>query len=222
MFQGQSWDLDHERNLERLNGAARHEINRQSLHHRHLRLGKWLWRVLAKFEMAVNQRQISCVTIIEAHEDYQRFFVYLMCTGRMVLQDALLTYRKHLTSKNFSCVGHADNTDNAFQDEEMHRNIMRLLAGATPSNQRVRRFRAMGYSYLWVKTFAEIDVLAYKKTFRRPLWRIIKAAKPFHALSGFREKWTITSTDAESLQHETPSRLSTGTSHSNDHDAELD
>lgn len=179
ILQGQSWDFDHAKNLEKLNDQARRELNTQSLHHRHLVLAKKLWKIIAQFDKAVEHKVISLSTINEARAEYHRFFIYLTFTVKIILQDALLTYRKHLTSKGFSCLGHVNNSLSASKDEEIHRSTMLMLVGLTPQSQRVRRFRVLGYNPLWVRTFVKLNAWAYKKAYRDPLWRIIKAAEPF-------------------------------------------
>mmetsp|Transcript_36287 Transcript_36287/g.102547 ORF Transcript_36287/g.102547 Transcript_36287/m.102547 type:complete len:487 (-) Transcript_36287:383-1843(-) len=172
---GLSWEWHHSRNLEKIGEMARRSINVKSLFHRHNSMQKQLWAVLQRLqEIPEKKPRVKRELIKEIYEDFQRFYVYLLYTVRIVLEDALFFYRKHLHEDELIVLGHAQMR---FPDAELVRRAMVLMAGGTPSNQLRRRFSVLGYGWLALQTSLSIDRREYRKSFVEPLHSVRKEAE---------------------------------------------
>ena len=175
-LQGLSWEWHHAQNLQKLSEVVRREINVRSLSHRHHNMQKQLWGVLQSlndFHDSPGNRFYKAQAMECIHENFQRFYVYLLYTVRIVLEDALFFYRKHMSEEDYVILGHAQSK---CQDHELLKVAMMLMVGGTPANQRKQRFELMGYGWVAQRTSLMLERREYNRLFVGPLSAVRKEA----------------------------------------------
>mmetsp|Transcript_23961 Transcript_23961/g.57108 ORF Transcript_23961/g.57108 Transcript_23961/m.57108 type:complete len:456 (-) Transcript_23961:103-1470(-) len=178
---GLSWHGHHVKNLSKLNDATCRAINRQSLLRRHEIVQKKLWAIHNLFQENRWRHSVLSSTIARAHEDYEKFYVYLLQTVQIILEDALFFYRCNLTEWNVSCVGDAADLVSRSMDMDLLNTAVAMMAGATPKQQRMKRFRAMGYTWLSAVVTIFFGARKFEREFARPLRDVVARARRVEA-----------------------------------------
>ena len=181
MLQGLSWVWDHDKNVEQLSETASRSINIKGLQHRYDTGSKKVWRVLEKLEHVQerlsNRRQCTpeklCNDLSAISKLYEEFYIYLVGTAQIVLEDCLLCYRQNLHDGNISCVASALKMSN--RTDGVIESAVAIIAGATPPKQRLTRFKAMGFQGLSARSTTILGNITYKRTFAWPLNEVISA-----------------------------------------------
>ena len=181
MLQGLSWEWDHNKNVEQLSETALRSINIKGLQHRYDTGSRKVWMVLEKLEQVQerlsNPRRCNTQQLSNALSTisklYEEFYIYLVGTSQIVLEDCLFCYRQNLHEGNISCVASA--LKRSHQTDGVIDSATAIMAGATPPKQRLARFKAMGFHGLAARSTTILGTIAYKRTFAWPLNGVISA-----------------------------------------------
>ena len=184
MSQGLSWEWDHDKNVEKLSETASRSINIKGLQHRYDTGSRKVWMVLEKLEQVQerlsNPRRCNTQKLSNALSTisklYEEFYIYLVGTAQIVLEDCLFCYRQNLHEGNISCVASALKRSN--RTDGVIDAAVAIMAGATPPKQRLARFKAMGFhglGRLAARSTTILGTIAYKRTFAGPLNGVISA-----------------------------------------------
>ena len=178
IMQGLSWEWDHVKNLSKVGEMHAENMNCNGLKHRHTHMHKKAWVVLEKLGRlmtivkAPDWKDIS-ESVESVHASYIEFFVYLVYTSQIVLEDALFFYRSQLKENEVSSVGRAAARHSAY--DELLDWALNIIVGATPKNQRHERLQAMGYDWMRARIVSLSCARIYQRKFVKPLDAIISA-----------------------------------------------
>ena len=164
-------------------------MNRAGIKHRHDRVFQKAWKILETLDnmMSIPDREVKtrhremtklAGTSVSMYED---FYVYLIYTAQIVLENALFSYRAGMSEYQFSCVGKIAYTNNMEDRTIIYAEI--IMVGGTPSRQRYNRLRVMGYDWISARKAIAFGGAAYQRTFIKPLNVIISAAARLGASS---------------------------------------
>ena len=179
-------------------------MNCNGLKHRHTHMHKKAWVVLEKLGRLMKTVKESdwkdiSESVESVHASYIEFFVYLVYTSQIVLEDALFCYRSQLKENEVSSVGRAAARHNAY--DELLDWALNIIVGATPKNQRHERLQAMGYDWMRARIVSISCARMYQRKFVKPLDAIIAAVHPSQ------QAYSRTSSIRSSMSENDSSRL---------------
>ena len=173
------------RNLNKMTEDDRQRINIQSLSHRHEKLVRKIWAVLHNLqglECLKTQEELTHA-VRDAHTKFEEFYVYLIYTIRIILEDTLFLYRSSLNEQQMSCLGDTHSISSGSSDDDLIWQAWMLIAGGTPPSQWKKRFDCMGHGWLARQTALKLSLTRYHRMFLNPIKQALKAAQVLNAVS---------------------------------------
>ena len=167
------------RNLKKMDEADRQRINVQSLSHRHHNLQSKIWAVLLKLQdLSLMKSQAERVQAVsDAHKKFEEFYVYLIYTIRIIMEDTLFLYRSSLNEQQMSCLGDANSMRSNSLDSDLIWQALILIVGGTPISHWKKRFEYMGHGWLLRQTTLKLGLVRYRKMFLNPIKQALQAAE---------------------------------------------
>ena len=171
------------RNLKKMDEADRQRINIQSLSHRHHNLQSKIWAVLRKLQsLSVLKTQAErAQAVSDAHKKFEEFYVYLIYTIRIIMEDTLFLYRSSLSEEQMSCLGDANSLRSNFLDSDLIMQALVIIAGGTPISHWKTRFDYMGHGWLIRQTTLKLGLRRYRQVFLNPIKQALQAAEALKA-----------------------------------------
>ena len=166
------------RNLRKMDDINRQRINIESLCHRHDNLQSKIWTILQKLQgLAFLKTQAERVQAVsDAHRKFEEFYVYLIYTIRIIMEDALFLYRLSLNEQQMSCLCDTRSLLADSLDADLIQQALMLIAGGTPISQWKKRFGYMGHGWYARQTGFKQGLTLYRKMFLNPIKRVLRAA----------------------------------------------
>ena len=134
---------------------------------------KKLWYIWEVLQEITENKVINMEVLSLLQRKYAAAMDRLRETSRFSLEDALFTYRSSLTDQTISFI----NRDIKRTGEADYEDTLGMIAGETPSSQRISRFAAMGFSELKTRTQVQARAYMHTEKIRKPLEEIIAKAK---------------------------------------------
>ena len=150
--------------------------------HRHQQINNRLWAVIEVLESSSkkNAGRVLERHAVSALEKYDSALVYLLCTGKILLEDSLHVYRTCFSEATYRGLGHADHmgTDNTscYRTRD-NKTAVAYMAALTPQSQLMKRFTALGYSPWTISTSLQMQATAYRRRYLKPMYRLIQLSK---------------------------------------------
>ena len=170
------------RNLEKMDETNRQTINIPSLSHRHHNLQSKVWAVLVKLQNLASLKTESerAQAVSDAHKKFEEFYVYLIYTIRIIMEDTLFLYRSSLTEQQqMSCLCDTNSMSDssADADDDLIWQALLLIAGGTPTSHWKKRFGYMGHGWLARQTTFKLGHSRYHRMFLNPIKQVLTAAE---------------------------------------------